>query len=138
MSLHRALIVAGLIALLLGGCALPGGWQEEDVSESAAVTSLRETAAAQRANGLLVDAQATLERALRIEPRNARLWYQLAGVQMDLGKYQQAESMALRASRYVGDNRRMNRAVWNLVADARQAKGDTGGAQQARDRAANF
>ena len=47
-------------------------------AETTAVAGLMESARADTAAGRLPNAAATLERALRIEPRNARLWHDLA------------------------------------------------------------
>jgi hypothetical protein len=46
-------------------------------TENAAIASLMETARADTAAGRLANAAASLERALRIEPRNPRLWQRL-------------------------------------------------------------
>lgn len=48
------------------------------VSANTAVLKLYDTATEQRRAGALADAEATLERALRIEPRNGHLWLGLA------------------------------------------------------------
>ena len=136
--LVRSIVGVVFVILTLAGCATPGGGTDGEYTESTAVASLRKTAVSQRSAGQLVDAQATLERALRIEPENARLWHQLAAVHMDLGEYQQAENMALRATRYASGNRSMQHSLWTLIAKARNAAGDSEGARAARERAAGF
>ena len=137
MQLLLSIPVAVVIAVVMSGCATTGNQQAEEALPSSAVTSLGDIAARQRADGSYTDAQATLERALRVEPRNPQLWYQLAQVQMDLGAYKQAENMALRAIRYTSDNQNLRSRLWRLIADARHAAGDDEGAGDALNRAAN-
>lgn len=43
-------------------------------------------------------AAALLERALRIEPRNARLWHRLAKIRLQQGRYAMAESLAQKSN----------------------------------------
>ena len=54
-------------------------------SENVAVAGLVQSARADAAAGRLANAAATLERALRIEPRNPRLWQELARVRLQQG-----------------------------------------------------
>src|SRR5712691_11567484 len=61
-------------------------------AESAAIASLMDSARADNAAGKLANAAASLERALRIEPRNPRLWQELARLRLKQGDYAQAES----------------------------------------------
>src|SRR5438067_8168591 len=64
--------------------------------ESVAVAGLMDSARTDAASGRLAEAAATLERALRIEPRNPRLWQELARVRLQQGDFAQAESTAQR------------------------------------------
>jgi hypothetical protein len=91
--------------------------------ESTAVASLMDSARADTAAGRLSNAAATLERALRIEPRNPRLWHELAKVRLRQGDYSQAESLAARSNTYAGDDRDLRAANQKVVADARAARG---------------
>lgn len=59
-----------------------------------AVKSLLGRAERQRAEGQLVAAANTLERALRIEPNNALVWNRLAHVRFEQGQYAQAANLA--------------------------------------------
>src|SRR6266850_5388583 len=54
-------------------------------AENVAIAGLMGTARADAAAGRLANAAATLERALRIEPRNPRLWQELARVRLKQG-----------------------------------------------------
>ena len=102
---------------------------------SAAVASLVNTARADAAAGRLTNAAASLERALRIEPRNPRLWQELARVRMQQGDYAQAESVAARSNSWAGNDGRLRAENWRLIAQAREARGDAAGARAALDTA---
>ena len=82
-----------------------------------------DSARSDAASGRLAEAAATLERALRIEPRNPRLWHELAKVRLRQGDYSQAESLAARSNTYAGDDRDLRAANQKVVADARAARG---------------
>src|SRR2546425_3557607 len=73
-------------------------------SENVAIAGLMDTARADAAAGRVANAAATLERALRIEPRNPRLWHELARVRLKQGQYAQAESVAARSSSWAGSD----------------------------------
>jgi Tfp pilus assembly protein PilF len=92
-----------------------------------------DTARADAAAGRLANAAATLERALRIEPRNPRLWHELARVRLKQGQYAQAESVAARSNSWAGSDNALRAENWRLIAEAREARGDTEGARQARE-----
>jgi tetratricopeptide (TPR) repeat protein len=135
------------VAAILGGCA--GVQQPAPVSEpgpapvtapqapfeSAAVASLVDGARADVAAGRLVNAAASLERALRIEPRNPRLWQELARVRLRQGDYAQAESVAARSTSWAGNDNRLRAENWRLIAQAREARGDAAGARAALETA---
>jgi Tfp pilus assembly protein PilF len=72
--------------------------------ESVAVAGLMQSARADTSAGRLSNAAASLERALRIEPRNPRLWHELARVRLKQGQYAQAESMAARSIAWAGSD----------------------------------
>jgi tetratricopeptide (TPR) repeat protein len=106
--------------------------------ESTAVASLMDSARADSAAGRLANAAATLERALRIEPRNPRLWSELARVRFQQRDYAQAESTALRSESWAGKDNLLRADNWRLIAAAREARGDTNGARTARETASRF
>ena len=92
-------------------------------SENAAIAGLMNSARADSAAGRLANAAATLERALRIEPRNPRLWHELAQVRLKQGEYAQAESLAARSSQWAGADTAMRAANQKLIEQARTARG---------------
>lgn len=101
-----------------------------------AVEVLMRRAEDQRSNGDLDGATVSLERALRITPDDAALWHRLAEVRMaqqrpELVVQLAAKSNALAAA----DDHALRRDNWHLIARARQALGDAGGANAARRQA---
>lgn len=99
--------------------------------ENVAIAGLMDSARADVAAGRLANAAASLERALRIEPRNPRLWQELARVRLKQGQYAQAESVAARSNSWAGDDKALRAENWRLIAQAREARGDAEGARQA-------
>jgi Tfp pilus assembly protein PilF len=92
-----------------------------------------DSARADESAGRLPNAAASLERALRIEPRNPRLWQELARVRFKQGDYAQAESLAQRSNTWGGSDNRLRADNWRLIAQSRQARGDADGARKAQD-----
>ena len=103
--------------------------------ENIAIAGLMESARADAAAGKLANAAASLERALRIEPRNPRLWHELARVRVQQGQHAQAENVAVRSNSYAGDDRALRAENWKLIAETRRARGDKEGARQALEQA---
>ncbi|MFL6572483.1 MAG: tetratricopeptide repeat protein [Burkholderiales bacterium] len=104
-------------------------------SENVAVAGLMESARADAAAGKLSTAAASIERALRIEPRNPRLWQELARVRLQQGQLVQAENVAARSNSFAGSDSALRAENWRLIAQAREARGDADGARAARDSA---
>ena len=102
---------------------------------NAAVASLVASARADAAAGRLVQAASSLERALRIEPRNPHLWQELARVRLKQGDYAQVESVAARSNSWAGGDSRLRAENWRLIAQAREARGDAAGARAALEAA---
>lgn len=130
MNLKR---LAGLaLASFLASCAvipLP------PVSDNSAVVGLVDVARADIDAGRFPSAVASLERALRIEPKNPRLWQELARVRLKEGDFAQAENLAARSNSWAGDDRDLRAENWRLIAEARTARGDEAGAKAALERA---
>lgn len=89
--------------------------------ENVAVAGLMESARADSAAGRLATAAASLERALRIEPRNPRLWHELARVRFRQGDYAQAENLAARSNSWVGSDSALRVENQRLIEQAREA-----------------
>ena len=130
------LIISLLLVLLLVSCAVVQPTAPPPVaSRNPAVVALLDRAHSQSAAGELEQAGASLERALRIEPRNALLWQKLARVRLDLGLYRQAESLAAKSNGFAAGNRILRGENWRIIGQARSGLGDFRGAQDAFDRA---
>jgi tetratricopeptide (TPR) repeat protein len=123
------------ITLLLAGCAVLQPVVPPEPSQNAAVVALFAQARAQSSAEQTEAAGASLERALRIEPRNPVLWQELARVRLAQGQYRQAENLAAKSSALAGDNKRLRAENWRLIGQARRELGDMEGAQAAFGRA---
>lgn len=129
------LLVPALL-LLIAGCAVPPQKQTVPApSGNLAVTSLLGKARSQTAAGRLSDASVSLERALRIEPRNALLWHELARVRLAQGQFMQAENLAAKSNSLVSGGHVLRRENWIIIGRARTELGDLQGARQAFERA---
>jgi len=106
--------------------------QPQPPRESVAIAGLMESARSDAAAGRLPNAAASIERALRIEPRNPRLWQELARVRLQQGEFAQAESLAQRSNTWSGTDNRLRADNWRLIAESRRARGDADGAQKAQ------
>jgi predicted Zn-dependent protease len=82
-----------------------------------------DTARADMAANRLGSAAATIERALRIEPRNPRLWQELARVRLKQGEYGQAESTAARSNSFAGSDTALRAENQRIIEQARAASG---------------
>ncbi len=127
-----------VVVVALAACVTTVPLEKTPVSSNPAVQSLVDRAQNDVLAGRFGDAVAVMERALRIEPRNARVWYEYARVRMDQSEYRQAENLALRANTYAGGNQRLRRAIWELIGDTRDRRGDQQGAAAARAKAASI
>ena len=104
-------------------------------STNPAVKSLLSTALEQRRLGDFPAAFATLERALRISPREAKVYYAMAQVRFEEKQLAQAEQFARKAVSLASSDRRTKGDAWSLIASVRAEKGDWDGEQAARDKA---
>jgi len=134
------------LAAVIAGCATvvqpPGSFPEPAPlpepaarTENLAIAGLMDGARSDAAAGRLTNAAASLERALRIEPRNPRLWQELARVRLKQGDYAQAESTAARSNSWAGSDNALRADNWRLIAHAREARGDAEGAKAALEAA---
>lgn len=105
-------------------------------SDNSAVVALLRKSESQSSAGQLDAASASLERALRIEPRNPVLWQKLARVRLEQKDYPQAENLAAKSNSLAGKDRRLRADNWRIIGEARSKRGDRVGAKAAFDRAA--
>jgi predicted Zn-dependent protease len=83
-------------------------------------------------SGDLDSAIAYVERAIRLSPRDAALWLQLARLQLGANRPGRAEQTAQKALSLAGRQRELERDSWLVIADAREAQGDQDGAAKIR------
>lgn len=102
-----------------------------------AVDALVRQAESQRQGSDYAGAAATLERALRLQSREAYLWNRLAHVRLQQGLATQAANLAARANDLSGDRADLRRDNWLVIANAKRRSGDLQGAQDAERRAAS-
>jgi predicted negative regulator of RcsB-dependent stress response len=117
--------------LLLAGCAGLGPRSGAGpASGNAAVVAMLDTAQQEQTGGRLDRAAASLERALRIEPRNAVIWHRLARVRLEQGRYDLVPGLAAKSNTLTADDS-LRAANWRLIGTARTAQGDDAGARAA-------
>src|SRR5262245_33955451 len=124
--------IVAVSVVLAAGCATPPGPAPSPDSSTKAVSSLVESARADASAGRLDSAAASMERAIRLAPRNARLWQELARVRLKQGEFAQAEQVALRSNSLNRGDASLRVANWDIIAQSREARGDTAGASSAR------
>jgi Tfp pilus assembly protein PilF len=83
--------------------------------------------------GRLGNAAASMERAIRLEPKNPRLWQELARLRLNQRDYAQAEHVAMRSNTLTRGDYAMRAQNWDIIAQAREARGDLAGARSARE-----
>ena len=83
-------------------------------------------------------ATTTIERAIRIEPRNATLYYKLALLRLKQSKPRLAEDLAKKAAILAAKDAGLKKHSWLLVARAREVQGDIKGGKEARAKAEKF
>jgi len=155
VNLNRIfLFVLGLMVIYLSGCATPAPAPVEeraaatvvnpyviqkkrpeaiplDENGGGAVVTLLDLSDKQARVGRLDAASATLERALRIQPRNPLLWQRLARVRLEQGKLDQSDGLAAKAMALAIGDQKLRAEIWKLVAEIRHQQGDTEGERAA-------
>jgi predicted Zn-dependent protease len=105
---------------------------------SPAVGALVMAASQNTKAGDIESATTTIERAIRIEPRNATLYYKLALLRLRQSKPVMAEDLAKKAVLLASNDTQMKKHSWLLIARAREMQGDLNGGKEARSKADKF
>ena len=92
----------------------------------------------QAASGDTVQAAATLERALRIEPENPLVWIELGRVRLAETHPARASARGREALALAAGGPCAQASAWHLIGDALRARGDNAGAAEADGRAASL
>lgn len=111
-------------------------YQDAGERLSPAAMSLVREADSLLAQGNAPAAIARLERAQRIAPRSAEVYFKLSEAYVASNQLGTAEQFTLKGLSLAGSDTRMQRAGWLLLADIRRARGNVAGADQAEARAA--
>ena len=119
-----------LSVLLFQGCAVsPTGQpvnypQPPPKQPDALAVSFSQQAAEQNLQGRTDLSIATLERGLRVAPKNAMLWSQLAEMKLHQQQYQHARSLAAKSNSLAGtDTKIMQKNYWIIEESQRRAVG---------------
>lgn len=83
-------------------------------------------------------AVASIERAIRIEPRNATLYYKLAVLRLKQSKPRLAEDLARKAALLAANDNTLKKHSWLLIANARELQKNVAGAKKAKAEAAKY
>lgn len=137
-----AVRLTGLLLLLLSGAcstlpppgvppALPGD-EAPRAPQRPVTAALLEQSRAQRLSGELALASSTLDRAIRIDPRDPVLWLELARVRYVEGNWVQAEQLARKARALAAGDSLTGRAALRLQADALERQGRAPEAERLR------
>lgn len=81
------------------------------------------------------DAAAQIDRALRIQPKNAELWHVLAEIRLRQNQPGLAEDLAKKSNSLAKSNPELVKSNWRIIADARRQQGNGAGAQDALEKA---
>lgn len=111
---------------------------ESNAHLSAPVGALVMAAKEDTASGNLDSAGAAIERAIRIEPRNATLFYKLAVVRLNQSQPRLAEDLAKKAALLASDDKELKKHSWLLIAKARELLSNPDGAKAAKKKADGF
>ena len=83
-------------------------------------------------------AAASLERALRIEPKNALLWHRLAVIRLQQGQWDQAVTLARKSNTLAGRDHKLQSGNWEVIANAYEALGQGDKAKEAWEKVKNL
>lgn len=108
------------------------------VQVSPVVQRLMASAEQKRSDGDPSAAANSLERALRIEPRNATLWSRLADIRFDQSNWQQAIQLAAKSNTLARNDNQLRRRNWYLMANSYSALDNPIQAQKYRDKLSGY
>jgi tetratricopeptide (TPR) repeat protein len=140
-------LFTGLLCLLLTACATSSQSTVEanggdnvmsdritpPKTTNKAALSLLASSRTAALEGNLGKAEAYLERALRIDSKNAVLWHYMAKLRLNQGLLEQAAGLAAKSNSLdTAQNKVLQSDNWRIIAHARHQSGDIDGAQAAQ------
>lgn len=99
-----------------------------------AVRHLMNSARRQAQSGHFATAAELIERGLRIDPYNAKLWGSLGGIRFKQKRYKLAEDFAHKSNSFAEHDRVQKLKNWRLIAESRSLRGDKSGAEVASEK----
>jgi len=102
--------------------------------EGRAAATLLASARQSARTGQFSQAEMMLERALRVEPRNARLWYEMAQVKYGQKDYGQTVQFCIKSNSLAGKDYDLIQQNWLLMERAYLELGEPEKARQARSK----
>jgi tetratricopeptide (TPR) repeat protein len=117
------------------GTSVGGKSARQNTDKQPVVVALLEDAETKMASGDKASAAATLERALRLEPKNAMLWHRLGLLRLQQKNWQQAINLAKKSNSLAAGDYSLQAANWKLIAQANSRAGDKNAAKLAADMA---
>lgn len=105
-----------------------------DKAPHSALARLHDDARQQLHSGQYPTAVSTLERALRIAPRDAGLWQSLAEVRLQQRRFEMARNLAAKSNSLAAGDKRLQAQNWRIIAQSHQAQGHQAAAQRAWQR----
>lgn len=103
--------------------------------EDAVVIALLDESQERNRQGDVQSAISTLERGVRIRPRNPVLWHQLAKLRLQQQRPVLAESLARKSLSLTTSDDRLKADNWQLIAEALKLQGKRSAALQAAEKA---
>jgi tetratricopeptide (TPR) repeat protein len=99
-----------------------------------AVLTLLDRAENEKQSGKITLAAATLERAIRLEPKNPLLWSRLAEIRLLEKDWHQAYVLANKSNSLAQTMGGLQRQNWQIIERAKSAQGDMSAVEFARDK----
>lgn len=131
-------LLSGVFLMLLIGIENPLASPYLKTDSTSAVESLLNEAKVSYENEQFEQAAASLERALRIAPRNPILWHNLAGVRLAQEDWKRAANLATKSNTLAGNDEKYKKLRvrnWVVITQACEGIGDLNCAREARNRA---
>ena len=108
--------------------------KESSKQREPVIIALLNEADAFASKGQSEKAAASIERALRIDPKYALLWHRLAVVRIQQQHWQQAIAMARKSNALAANNNKLKSENWGVIATAYEKLGKKQKANEARSK----
>ena len=113
----------------------PSEMTQKRTEKKSAVIALLNESQSKSDSGQYESAIAALERAIRLDPKNAYLWHRLAVTRVRQQEWQQVINLAQKSLSLAADDKALQQQNWRIIATAKLALGDKRGAREASQKA---